>query len=281
VPAREDAYAELTQLFNTLGLPSTLAAWAWDRIVAGKSQTEILLEIEQTQEFKNRFKGIQAARDAGITPLSPAEYIAYEAAAGETARRYGLSEEFYQVGNAGFDDRLAAAMANGVSARQYLERLNDGFARVSDGPTEIREGFRRLYGVAGDAALATVFLDPENAQATLERMAAAAEISGTGGRFGLDVGRQRAEELGAYDLELDELRRGYGELADVDELFDERTSETRDLVAENEGINAVFNLDQDARDALKRRQAEREALTSGAGGGQQGVRGAPGLGTAR
>ena len=222
--SREDALAELRTLFASLRLPSSLVDWAWNELVQGKSQTEVMLDIEQTSEFGNRFPGIALARQHGVTPLTPAEYVTYETTAAENARRYGLPDEFWQVGNPAFDNRLANAMANGVSARQYVERLDNGFAKVADAPNEVREGFARLFGVRGDAALATVYLDPANAQTHLERMAGAAEVAGTGDRFGIQVDQSRAFDLAAYDFSRDQLQSGFGTLADQEQLFQERTN---------------------------------------------------------
>src|SRR5690242_14780275 len=74
--------SSLTSLVNSLGK-------------SGATQDSIALQIQNSDEYKTRFAGNEARVKAGLSVLSPAEYIALEGQYKQVLRSYGMPAGFY------------------------------------------------------------------------------------------------------------------------------------------------------------------------------------------
>src|SRR6266436_241191 len=72
--ANRDAFVALNSLFSGYGLAS-LAPKIFSFIQNGYSADTITLLLQQTPEYKQRFIGNEARTRAGLSVLSPADYI--------------------------------------------------------------------------------------------------------------------------------------------------------------------------------------------------------------
>lgn len=255
-----DAQARLNQILAEFGLES-LSGWAWEQVKLGYSETFILQELRKQPAYLERFSGMEARRQAGLAPLSEAEYIEYEQNARYIMRQNGMPPSFYDN-----PQDFAQLIAADLSLDELNMRVTEGYSRVTQAPVEIRQAFAELYGVDGDAALAALFIDPDKGEQALLKQARTAETKGWGGLFGFEFDLTEAERVAEIDITSEQLRSGLGRIQEVGAVFDESVSETQDLRAEDEGAEAVFGLGGTGAIDIEKRRRTRVAATSGGGG---------------
>jgi len=269
-----DATAYLRELLRGYGLEALLP-WALDQVQRGQSDTEIVQSMRQTPEFQQRFPAIAAREKAGLPPISPAEYVAYEAQATQLMRSYGLPSGFYDQPE-DFSNLLAAD----VSVDELNKRIQQGYDRVMTLPAEVRATFRDYYGANGDSAIAAYFLSPDRATPILIEQAAAAAVGGIGKRFGFDIGRGTAEDAAKMGVTEQSAQQNLGQLAQQRDLYRETVNDTTDLSADVEGVKAAFGLDAESVAKVRGRLESRQAQFQGGDAFQTTQQGAQGLGTA-
>lgn len=268
-----DAKAHLEQTLDEYGL-GELKDWAWEQIVDGKSPTRILQDLRQQDAYKQRFAGMEARRQAGLSAISEAEYLDYERTARQLMQRAGLPADFYDQ-----PADFAALIGQDIAPVELQARINEGWARVNQAPVEVQQVFEAFYGIAGPAELAAYFLDPDRREPELLRRAEAARMGGFANLYELNLGRDRAEELFDLGVDADRAQEAFARVGQIGNLFTESVSEDEDLTAEEEGLDATLGLDGQSATALERRRSEREASLAGGGGALAGRTGF-GLGAA-
>lgn len=267
--AADDAFTLVRQMLDTYGLGS-LADWAYQQIVSGHSEQQVLYDLRQQEPYKARFRGMALRQQAGLPAISEAEYLSYERAVRQTFVQAGLPPGFYDQ-----PEDFASLIGNDVSVSELQTRVTDGYRQVADAAPEIRAAFANLFGADGDAALAAWFLDGDKAVPVLERAVRVAQASGTGSRYGFGD-RTTAEDLAARGLSQGQLEQGFGAAYDLGAYTDEIGGETADLT-QKDALGAGFQLDPRATEAFRRRAESRAAAgKNDAGqyaGGQGGISG--------
>lgn len=272
--AQQDAFARLNQILNQYGLGS-LADWLRQKIVAGASDSQILLELYDQPAFRQRFPAIEARRAAGLTPLNPTEILAYEQQVSQLVHLSGLPASFASSTYA--QDLLA----HDVSVAELSARIEQGFLKVSEAPQEVRDAFSRYFGVNGDNAIAALFLDPDKSLPELEKMAMSSYVGGIGSRFGVNLGLSKAREIADTGLSEAAIWQGYRQLDSLSPLFTETLGERTDLTKESTGVDAVFGTQPGAEGTLDQRRRSRVNAFGGGGGGAYATsKGVTGLGVA-
>lgn len=270
-----DAMARLQSVLRQYGL-GDMTEWIRSKLLAGASEAEIQLELYDQPAFKARFPAIDARRQAGLSPVSPAEILDYETRGRELLRRAGLTSE--QFTNSTY---LQGLMVKDVSLAEVNDRVQNGLVKIQQAPAEVRNAFGSYFGTSGDVALAQFFLDPELAVPELERMATTAFVGGVGQRFNVHLAQQIAREVADTGASDQAVWQGFRQIDQIKSLFQETLAETTDLTAEQEGVQAVFGTQPGATDTLQRRAQQRTAAFSGGGGAAATDRGVVGLGTAQ
>lgn len=268
----------LRQLFTNVQLPDSLADWALAVIIEGASGAELTQRLYMRPEFKHRFRVIGEMQKRGMAAPSPQEVLAYEKGVAELMHAAGMPPGFYDQ-----PDDFVDLMVNRVSVNELADRVNRGFQRVAAGSRSVREAFASFFGPSGDAALASMFLDPKKALPALMQQVGAAEIAGAGFNFGFKVSRERSMEAASQGFDFNAAMDRFAGLGQVSPLFQETISEGQDLRAEEEGVESVFALSGagEATKAIERRQQERQAAFQGGGGPQSSTStGARGLASA-
>jgi len=268
------AQAYIQQILADYGLPASLADWAWEKIVNGDSADQVALDLRSTPEYQTRFPAIAAREAAGLPALSATEYIAYENAATQLLRSVGLPPGFY-------DDKadFTALLSNDVSISELGDRIStEGYQKVVSAPPEVRDAFGQFFGVQGDSALAAFFLDPSKATPVLQKMATQADIAGRAQLAGgLNVTADRAGELADIGITGLQAEQAAANVAEQAPLFAESVSESQDLTAEKEGLDAALGIAGAA--SVKARQLQRVSAFSGGGGAAASNEGVGGLGS--
>lgn len=272
--AQNSALAYLRSVLDEYGL-GDLAGWAADELRKGYDDVVVLQHLREQDAFKSRFKVIFDRQDKGLPAISPAQVIEYERTAAQLMGRFGMPRGFYD-NPADFHDLLL----KDVSPAELQVRLEQGYAQVVSAPQEVRDVFRDFYGVDGDNALASFFLDPEKSQPVLETKLAAAQDAGAGRRFGFDLNYDQADRLARVGVGQDQAAKGFLQLNSQAGLYHEGFGEHTDLTAEEEGVRATFGLDAEAQRVVDRRAQGRQAQFGGGGGASDGKTGVSGAGSA-
>lgn len=278
-PGQRDALARLRVLFSNYGLPETVGDWAWQAILTGKSEAEIVNDLYDPANaggaaFAARFPAIAARRKAGLAPISPAEYIQYERGYRQLVESAGLPVSFYDT-----PQDVQSFIQGDVSLAEVADRISRGYTAVKALPTDIREQFSSMFGADSDAALASFVLDRKRSLTALEKAISSSQAAGIGNRYGVRVSNEVAQQLGDMGYNPEQFSRGFSQIADIASLFSERVGETTDLTAGGTGVEAVFGSKRSAQAQLAERIGQRGNVTALAGGALTTGQGALGLGS--
>jgi hypothetical protein len=212
--SQTDAWSQLQQTLQQYGFSgqdlTALTSFAQQQIVAGNSQTQVLLNLEQTPQFAARFPAIVQRRNAGLPPVSPAEYLSLESSYEQLERAAGLPANF-----ASYDQLIA----NDVSPTEYSDRINKGYLAVSSAPPETIKAMQDYYGVT-QGQLAAYFLDPTKAEPLLLQQAQAAQIGGASAMSGFgEVNQGQALRLAQQGVTYGQAQQGFQQLSGERQLF--------------------------------------------------------------
>lgn len=246
-PAQTSAIAWFKALLTSWGI-AELVPDAQKLVLQGLGSDAITLQLQQTAAYKKRFAANDIRVKKGLAVLSPAEYVANEAAYAQVRRQFGLPRGFYDS-----KDDTDKLIGFDVSPAEWAERARDAQEKYMLGPAENRAWWRDHYGRTDAEAIASI-LDPEKALPLIDRRLAASAIGGAALAQGLSVGRTQAEYLGASGVTGDQARQGYGEIAaalPVDQAIAQRFGDTIDQATEEA---AAFGTAGAAAAAEKKRR---------------------------
>ena len=266
----KDAFAALKETLSAYGLES-LTQFAYDALVDGKSEAEIIRDLRTTPEFAARFPAIIERQKAGLPAISPSEYIAYERQAGQLMRAAGLPQGFYDS-----PSDFTKVLAGDTSLAELQQRIELARDAAYRAPKETTDALRSLYGLS-DGDLTAIWLDPDVAQPLLEQRFNAAQIAGTATRTGFgNLAASEAEALVRQGVTDSQAAEGFGTLASSRELFGTMPGEADGTITRAEQIGAAFSNDAAAKTRIEAKKRKREAEFSGGGSvldSQQGVTG--------
>lgn len=203
----ESASDLINQILASWGL-SSLAKYALSYIQKGYSSDEIQLKLQQTDEYKTRFAGNELRKQAGLSTLSPAEYIALEGQYRQVLSQFGLPAGFY-------DDHsdFNKWIGGDVSPVEIQARAQVAKQQFIDAPAEFKQ-FWTNYGLTAGQGIAAI-LDPTHGSlADLQRQANAVSVGGTALQQGINVTGGRALQLADSGVTLDQARQAYQRIAE-------------------------------------------------------------------
>lgn len=248
----QNAITVLTDRFNRYGLGS-LVPKIKELAIAGASEDTIALQLQETDEYKMRFRANQDRIKKGLSVLAPADYLNLEDDYRQILRAYGLK----QFDN---DDYVTQFISNDISTTELSNRVATAVQRVQNADPAILTTLRSFYGISDNDLVAYV-LDPNQQFQKIERQVAAAEIGAAAGLQGLSTGVAVAEQLAAQGITKAQAQKGYATIADIlptAEKLSDIYGGTMDEYRQNEAEQEVFNT---LASAQRKRQklAEREA----------------------
>jgi hypothetical protein len=258
----------LTTMFAAYGLEG-LAGFIDRRIMADASEEQVLLELYDQQEYKNRFPGMAALRKLGRT-ITEKEYMANERAMTQTARFFDLPKGFYDS-PADFGDLLGKE----VSPKEYQDRLQVGQDLARTLNPSVKQQLIDFYGV-GEGDLTAFVLDADKALPLIQKQAKAAQFVGIGRAAGFTLGgmtARQAENIAGTEsyaklseAELSKALGAAGQLRSTQERLARLEGVTYN---EQEALSAVIEGNQTALLASQQR-AQREAARFSTRGGISG-----------
>lgn len=258
--ARKNAIDVLTERFQRYGLGS-LVNKIKELAIDGATEATITLGLQETDEYKQRFKANQERIKKNLAVLSPAEYLNVEDGYRQVLRAYGLKQ--FDT-----DEYVSQFIANDVSAAELSNRVVTAVQRVQNADPAISRQLRDFYGI-GQADLVAYVLDPNQQFQKIERQVAASEIGVAAARQGLQTGVSVAEQLAAQGVTQAEAQKGYATIADIlptAEKLSDIYGKTLDTYGQTEAEQEVFNsLASAQRKRQKLTQREIAAFSGAAG----------------
>jgi len=243
-PAQASALAWFKQQLTAWGIPQ-LVPDAQKLVMQGLDNDAITLQLQDTDAYKKRFAGNALRIKAGLSVLSPAEYVATETTYASILRQYGLPKGFYDS-----HDDFTKWIAADVSPTELNQRASDAQEKYMLGPAENRSWWRDVYG-GTDAEAVAAILDPTRALPIMESRLRASAIGGAALSQQLNVNRARAEEIAALGVTGDQAQAGYADIAYALPTESNIAQRFGEDVGQNELEAAKFNT-ADAAEAQRK-----------------------------
>jgi hypothetical protein len=266
---RVSAFNILKEQFDQYGLGS-LVDGIKGLLTDGTPPSEFALRLRQTDAYKTRFKANEARISAGLSALSPAEYVAMEDQYQNIMRNYGLPSSYYTKDTTGKQAGFEKFLANDVSAAELEDRIATAQQRVLNSNPETLQALKQFYPDISNADILAYALDPANALTNIKRKVTAAEIGGAALAQGLQAQGGTAESLAGLGITKAQAQQGYADVAGIlprgaqlADIYGEQPYTQQTAEAE------VFNTAGSAEAARKRKKLT--ALEQASFSGQSGV----------
>lgn len=209
---RQSAYDILYNEFNKYGLGS-LVADIKGLIQSNISPSQFSLELQNTDAYKKRFSANQDRIKAGLSALTPAEYVGLEDQYQNIMRNYGLPTSYYTKDSTGKQAGFDKFLAGDVSASELEDRIATAQQRVVNSNPEVLQALKQFYPDINNADILAYTLDPQNALTNIKRKVTAAEIGGAALAQGLQAQGGTAESLAGLGVTKAQAQQGYTEVA--------------------------------------------------------------------
>lgn len=232
---------------NNWGLP-TLTDKAIDFYNKGFEAKTILLKIQETPEYAQRFAGNVVRSKAGMAPLDPDAYLKLEDAYRSVLRSSGMPIGFY-------DDPsdFSNFIAKDVSATELKSRVDLASTVVNSSDPFLVGQLKDYYNLTQGEMVAYT-LDPERAVPLIERQIKAAEFGAAAQRQDITVAAPVAEQFASMGITKTQAEQGFQNIAQVLPAS-ERLSNIYDRTyGQEEAIAETFGGAGAARAAEQRRQ---------------------------
>jgi hypothetical protein len=176
-----DTIAKILESYNITGLASVLDSIRKDYPEASSDDLLTLLQFDSryNAKFNERFSANATRQKAGMSVLSPADYLAMEQGYKKTLDAYGLTTFQNQT----YYDKF---IANDLAVTEVSDRISLAYDRVMN-DTNINKAFKDFYPSLTTTDIVSGILDPTNQFPALERKVKAAEIGGAALRQGLSA----------------------------------------------------------------------------------------------
>ena len=211
----QSIYDTVTSELTRLGL-SSLASPLKTLFESGISDGESLrLALSQTPEYQTRFSANAKRIAAGLSALSPAEYIQLEDQYQNVMRNYGLPASYYAKDSTGKQIGFDELLGGDVSSTELEERLISAQDKVLKSNPEVLKALKEFYPGIANGDILAYSLDPKNALKDIQRKVAAAEIGGAALAQGLATSVTGAEELQGYGINKAQAQAGFADVAQM------------------------------------------------------------------
>ena len=184
-----DTISKILESYRITGLADVLTSIRDEYPEARSDELISLLQFDSryNAKFNERFAGNVARQKAGLSVLSPGDYLKTEESYKKVFTAYGLTK----FNNQTYYDKF---ITNDISSTELTDRVQLAYDRVlSDDP--VNTAFKKFYPSLGLGDIVTAMLDPVNQLPDLERKVKAAEIGGAALRQGFTNISQTATDM--------------------------------------------------------------------------------------
>jgi len=257
--------------FEQYGLGS-LVTDIKDLLINSTPPSEFGLRLRGTKAYQDRFKGNETRIAAGLSALSPAEYVALEDQYQTIMRNAGLPASYYTKDKTGKQAGFEKFIGGDVSALELQDRISTAQSRVINANPEVTSALKQFYPDITNGDILAYTLDPAQGLESIKRKVTAAEIGGAALQSGLTTSQSSAEQLQRYGVDKATAEKGYSTIgsglqrgSQLSAIYGE--SPYTQATAEQE----IFNI-PGAEEARRKRQKV-TGLEKAAFGGQSGISG--------
>ena len=268
---RLSAFNILRMEFEQYGLGS-LVTDIKDLLINSTPPSEFGLRLRGTKAYQDRFKGNETRIAAGLSALSPAEYVALEDQYQTIMRNAGLPSSYYTKDKTGKQAGFEKFIGGDVSALELQDRISTAQSRVINANPEVTSALKQFYPDITNGDILAYTLDPAQGLDSIKRKVTAAEIGGAALQSGLTTSQSSAEQLQRYGVDKATAEKGYSTIgsglqrgSQLSAIYGE--SPYTQATAEQE----IFNI-PGAEEARKKRQKV-TGLEKATFGGQTGLTG--------
>lgn len=277
--SQNSAIATINANLAALGLPASLAPWAWGEIQKGVDPAQVLIDLEGTPEFQKRFPAIQALRDRAangeqVHVPSPGEYKSFEDTTAGLMRAAGIPAGFYDS-----PEDFTGFILKQTSPAEIADRIAGARTAAYQTAPEVRDFLASAYGMStGD--LTAFWLNPDKALPVIQNKFTAGEIGGAATKAGFTITGAQADTLQGEQVTGALAQQRFDQLGALKPLFTNTAGESStgsgvgmaDVLASVGGSAA-------ANEKIRRAQQARLAIFQGGGGAASGGgRGDTGIG---
>jgi hypothetical protein len=225
-PEQQKSWYELNQTLKAFGLDGMSERVKKYIIENGTDDpTRIRLWLMEQPEFKTRFPAMEKLSKAGRA-ISPEEYIQAEQQYIGVMRQAGLNPEFFDEDPGKSGVQFHKLIENEVLPEEFRMRVQDGFNRVANADSSIRNAFKNYFGLEGDQALAAFFIDSERAAPALVKAASAAEMGAAASKNNLNIDLNYATRLAEQGVSYQQAQEGMRRVSQLSALFTGGIGET-------------------------------------------------------
>lgn len=201
-----DAFLALKTVFKDFGLES-LAGKIYDYVKNGYSADTISILLQDTDEYKKRFAANEARRKAGLSVLSPAEYIATENSYRQIMKQSGLPKGFYDS-----NDDFTGFLTGDMSPTELQSRVELATQASVLANSSYKQALQQM-GI-GQGEIAAYFLDQGKAMPFIQKAAAQAAIGAEALQRGLQFDQKYAEDLATSGISREQAAQAYARIGD-------------------------------------------------------------------
>jgi hypothetical protein len=211
---RQNIFDQLTSLFTTYGVikagdkaSDALLKTMKDLAMSGAGSDTISLALQQSDAYKARFAGNELRRAAGLSVLSPAEYIATEKAYDQVLRAAGVPTTFYRG-----TDEMSKLIGADVSPTELQNRVDLAAKSISNADPFYTQQLQNFYGLSQGDMIAHV-LDPAVAAPLIQKQVSTATIGAAAARNATNVDLSTAAQLAGMGISQAQAEQGFGNIA--------------------------------------------------------------------
>ena len=255
--AQDDAYKLILDTFTRYGLAS-LAPKIMEYIRKGYSTDRVALELQTTDEYKRRFIGNETRRKAGLSVLSPAEYLSAEDSYRQIMSAAGVPKGFYDT-----PSDFAGFIGNGVSPAEIQGRVTAATDMLNKGNAAELAYFKKFY-THGD--LVAFALDPQRAAPLVGKAFAAAAVGGAAAGQHLQIGKATAEDLAGMGVDANTANQGFSQIASDRPQAAKLSSIYGDSYTQDQAVADIFKNDAAAGNQRKKLSSKERATFGGSTG---------------
>jgi len=260
---QQTAFDVMSNLLSQYGLGS-LAGTLKSIILSGVTdQTEISLQLQQTDAWKQRFAGNEMLRQKGLPVLSVSEYLATEQSYAQVMKNYGLPAGFYDDHN-----DFAKFIGNSVSANELQQRVQM-YADVAnrEDPSVLKQ-LQSMGTTKGD--LLAYMVDPQRAMPLIQQKYTSTLIGAAARRAGLTPDNNYVQHLAELGVSEQAASQGYGQAAAELPGASLLGSIYHEDITQGDLLKGIFDNDATAQAKTKQLASQERAAFSGSGGTNQG-----------
>jgi hypothetical protein len=204
--SNRDAYMALSSLFDQYGL-GTLADKIYDYVKNGYGSDTISILLQDTPEYKKRFAGNEARLKAGMSVLSPAEYISTENSYRQIMKQSGLPIGFYDS-----TDDFTDFISKDMSPTELQGRVDLATQATALANPAYKQALEQMG--LGQGEIAAYFLDQAKALPFLQKAAATASIGAEALQRGFAFDQQYTENLATQGISREQAATAYAQIGD-------------------------------------------------------------------